>query len=573
MTGDVTTIHGLPLAARAGGERMYLLVIGDDLTHTVPLPLSGEVSIGRSSECDVRIDHPSISRRHALLRLGPEPAISDLGSANGVRVRDAIIERHRPEPLAYGEVALLGAITILVQRRSAPPRPARVRTLAYFEGRLEDECERGASVGRRFAVARIHAGPARDRSAVDEVLRGAFRPGDVIALYAPDEVVALLFDVDAEGAAGLTAAAAARLAPLCGEVRVGTALFPRDGRSPDALLAAAARPLQHLPATEHVGEDVIVRSPAVVQLYRTLVQVAAGRISVLLLGETGAGKEVVARALHRSSPRREGPFVRLNCAALSPTLLESELFGHEKGAFTGAMRAKPGLLETAVGGTVFLDEVGELPLDTQVKLLRVIEEREVLRVGGLQPRSIDVRFVAATNRDLDAAVARGAFREDLYFRLAGVTLVIPPLRDRPEELSPLAEAFVCEAAREIGVRAPALSEPALALMRQYGWPGNVRELRNVMERAVLLCGGGVVEPAHLPLDKMRVGAITAPAVAPAPPSGADAERERIVAALARCGGSQTRAAELLGISRRTLTKRLTRYDLPRPRKDGARSRE
>jgi len=385
------------------------------------------------------------------------------------------------------------------------------------------------------------------------------------------------------------------IAPARDLVRTGAASFPDDGRSADALLACAATRLHGGRDGDRREGDVVIRSPAMRELYQTLQRVAVGTISVLLLGETGVGKEVVAKALHGASRRRDAPFVRLNCAALSPSLLESELFGHEKGAFTGAARAKPGLIETADGGTVFLDEIGEIPLETQVKLLRVLEEREVLRVGGLQPRAIDVRFVAATNRDLEADVTRGDFRQDLFYRLNGVTLVIPPLRDRPEELVELAEMFIRRAAGDIGVPAPALSEPVRALMRRYPWPGNIRELRNMMERAVLLCTDGVIDLAAMPVDKMRAAvAPSSPEVTPetalAPgdltearataPKGlgdeglSDDERERarIADALARCGGSQTRAAALLGISRRTLTKRLTRYGLPRPRKDrGARS--
>ena len=302
-------------------------------------------------------------------------------------------------------------------------------------------------------------------------------------------------------------------------------------------------------------------------------------MNVLVLGETGVGKEIVAEQLHQLSPRADKPFLRLNCAALSESLLESELFGHEKGAFTGAVQAKPGLLETAQGGTVFLDEAGELPMSVQVKLLRVIEERQVLRVGGLKPRTIDVRFVAATNRELEAEVAAGRFRADLYYRLNGVAVVVPALRERICEIAPLARTFLERASRLAGRRVPDISPDALALLEGYRWPGNVRELRNFVERAALLCRDGSIRPEHLPLDKMSatVVARAEPASRPDatetadPPPGVrreteDIERRRILEALDQSGGNQTRAAEILEMPLRTLVRRLVAYGVTRPRK-------
>jgi two-component system response regulator AtoC len=296
---------------------------------------------------------------------------------------------------------------------------------------------------------------------------------------------------------------------------------------------------------------------------------AAGTINVLITGETGVGKELLAEAVHRASPRREGPYVCLNCAALSETLLESELFGHERGAFTGAVQAKPGLLETAASGTLFLDEVGELPIATQAKLLRVIETREVTRLGSVRPRRIDVRFVAATNRELEAEITRGAFRQDLYFRLNGITLTIPPLRVRVGEIRQLADTFVRQICRDLGRPPPIVPSPIIALLESYAWPGNIRELKNMVERAVLLCAGPVIGQEHLPLDKL----IHSPAMnGTAPPRyeteeiAAPTERERIMAALAACAGNQSRAARLLGMPRRTFVSKLDTYQLPRPKK-------
>ncbi|MFO0715226.1 MAG: sigma-54 dependent transcriptional regulator [Sandaracinus sp.] len=338
------------------------------------------------------------------------------------------------------------------------------------------------------------------------------------------------------------------------------------------------------PVALEVASGALVVDRAMRDLYSEAQRVAQGDISVLVLGETGAGKELLAHEVHAASPRAAKPFIAFNCAALSETLLESELFGHEKGSFTGAGQAQPGLLEAAHGGTVFLDEVGDVPLATQVKLLRVLEEKKVMRVGSRNARPVDIRIVSATNRDLEEEVRNGSFRADLYYRLSGVTLSIPPLRDRHAEIVPLAMRFLQAAAKSNGRRRPELTPGAIELLQRYPWPGNVRELRNVMERACLLCGEEKLEPSHLPTRVTETARASAPPPVPIPPgepaSALDAtkaaleaemkrvERQRIIDAIAKCAGNQTQAASLLGISRRTLVSRLSELDLPRPRKRG-----
>jgi DNA-binding NtrC family response regulator len=319
------------------------------------------------------------------------------------------------------------------------------------------------------------------------------------------------------------------------------------------------------PAAAAAASGIVVRDPAMDRVYEMVDLAGRSKLSVILLGETGAGKEVIASRLHAVSPRSGGPFVKLNCASLVESLLEAELFGYERGAFTGAVQAKAGLIESADGGTVFLDEVGEMPLTTQAKLLRVLESGQVMRVGGLRPRDVDVRYVAATHRDLGKMVARGKFREDLLFRLDGLSIRIPPLRERTSEIGPLAERFIEQACRESERPPLALSDDALRVLLAHPWPGNVRELKNVIARSIVLCRSSAIGPEDLVLESARAGSVRGGSRAE--PAEADAsERDRIVAALAEAGGNQTRAAKILGISRRTLIYRLDELGLPRPRK-------
>jgi two-component system response regulator AtoC len=451
---------------------------------------SARVTVGRAKTCDIVIDHPSVSREHAVFYGGDPAEVEDLGSTNGTLVGGAPLGRGARVPVERGQVVGVGAAVIVV--RSALPSSKTPAAAAL----------------RKRAVSSVEA------------------------------------------------------------------------------------------------PQVIVADDSMRELHRIVDLVAKGELSVILLGETGTGKDVIADAIHRRSARAAEPYVRLNCAALPDALLESELFGYERGAFTGAMQAKQGLMEVADGGTLFLDEIGELPLAMQAKLLRVLENREITRVGGLRSRSIDLRIVCATNRDLAALVRSGAFRQDLYFRLNGITLVIPPLRARRAEIVPLARALIVDACRVAGRPPLAFSENALRALEEHPWPGNVRELRNAIDRAVTLCTGEIVDVHHLtppesvfedptpsapsppdrattPFLPSRVASSSAPPAptTPMPPAPAgmglydDArraaqslERRRIAEAMERCGGNQTRAAELLQISRRTLVARLTEYGFARPLK-------
>jgi two-component system response regulator AtoC len=294
-------------------------------------------------------------------------------------------------------------------------------------------------------------------------------------------------------------------------------------------------------------------------------RVACSRLSVLIIGESGAGKEVLARRLHERSPRAAGPLVAVNAAAVCESLLESELFGYERGAFTGAVNAKAGVIESADGGTLFLDEVAEMSLSAQAKLLRVLETKVVTRVGSVRARRIDVRFVAATNQDLTAAIAAGKFREDLWFRLNGIELNVAPLRERRVEILPAARQFLRELAARDHLPPAIITEAAERALLDHDWPGNFRELRNVVERAAVICDERRIEPADLLLPARANVDDLDDVDAPAPGAPVEKERQQIIAALSMVAGNQTRAARALGMSRRTLITRLEVLGIARPR--------
>jgi two-component system response regulator HydG len=303
-------------------------------------------------------------------------------------------------------------------------------------------------------------------------------------------------------------------------------------------------------------DAIIGSSPAMQEVFNVIEQVAPSKASVLITGESGTGKELVAQAIHENSPRASAPFVKLHCAALAETILESELFGHEKGSFTGAAGRREGRFKQADGGTLFLDEIGEISPAIQVKLLRFLQERAFERVGGNETLKVDVRIIAATNRDLAAEVSAGRFREDLYYRLNVVNVEMPPLRARPSDLLPLANHFLQRFAKENGKRIEGFSEDAVERITGYRWPGNVRELENVIERAVVLCDGASLTAKHLPAG---VGAVPKGAVRIPGSTLAEIERHAILATLEACGGRTSSAAQMLDISVRKIQYKLHEY--------------
>lgn len=591
FTEDATvpTTHG----GDTGGAR--LLIFGEGEPTSFPLLEAGSYTIGRSLEADVYVKDPSLSRLHAVLSFDAAKGftIKDLGSSNGTTLRGARLPAQVEHAVAVGEPLELGRCTVLIQRGATLERPRRLWPHSYFELRLEDLAARARATGAPFSIlrARVHGGAAT--SAIEDVLISLLGTDDLVSAYAPLEYDLLLTSRSPQGADEAAAALRLGLGRVGAEVDIGVACFPRDGLEPGELIARVGAGVRARARVQSASpsERIITLDPAMRGLYALVDRIADSDISVLILGETGVGKEVLATAVHQRSRRRDEPFVALNCGAFTSELLESELFGHEKGAFTGAVKAKPGLLESARQGSVFLDEVGEMSLGTQVKLLRVLEERRLRRLGGLDTIPFAARVIAATNRDLEAAVKSGAFREDLYYRLNGFTMIIPPLRERKSEIAPLAASFAREMARREGSGASGeISPAARQALEQYAWPGNVRELKNVLERAVVLAGTETIDVRHLPMEKLSSSVVFAAPRSTAPLKRAepsperererererepaelkarlgDVERDAILAALEQCGGNQTRAAEMLGMSRKSLVRRLDQYDVPRPRK-------
>jgi len=351
-------------------------------------------------------------------------------------------------------------------------------------------------------------------------------------------------------------------------MRSGACDFLLKPFEPQALLAHINK--YELPAADD-GAGVVANDPASRELFAIAQRVAQTDATVLLTGESGVGKEVVARFIHRHSARQAGPFVAINCAAIPDSLLEATLFGYEKGAFTGAQQAQAGKFEQAQDGTLLLDEVTEMPMGLQAKLLRVLQEREVERVGGKKPVPLNIRIVATSNRDMAEAVAKGVFREDLYYRLNVFPIAIPALRQRPEDIVPIARHFVAEHGGRFGRTGMRLSSAAEAQLRAHTWPGNIRELENVIQRALIMASGPVIEPEALNLAPRPTEAASPPLAAEIPAPSAlpetekradnmkDLERDHILRTLAEVGGSRKKAIERLGISERTLRYKLQQY--------------
>jgi DNA-binding NtrC family response regulator len=463
--------------------------------------------------------------------------------------------------------------------------------------RLAEETARALRHGRSLSVVTIDLGVPGpfDREQLAAALRGALRLGDVVGWDGGAEILAILPET-AETAEIPARRLLRALAPFADSARAGFAMCPGDAFDPAALYAGSqsaaafagpggiARVRDAVSRWTLDGLAIVVADPAMKRLYALVERLARSDLPVLIVGESGAGKEIVASALHAWSPRNGARSIAINCAAIPEALLESELFGHERGAFSGAAAAKIGLLEAADGGTILLDEIGECPPAQQAKLLRVLETKRLTRLGAVTERPVDVRIVAATNRSLEDDVESGRFRRDLYFRLRAAVVQVPPLRERPLDVPVLARAFLAAACARLGRATPELVPATMILLARHAWPGNLRELKNTAEYVAATVDGATVEPRHLPEEMARsappwVAIAATGATAPrADPAAAprfrsiydeigELEKTRMLEGLAASGGARARAAEMIGMPLRTFVTKLKehRIDVPRSR--------
>jgi DNA-binding NtrC family response regulator/pSer/pThr/pTyr-binding forkhead associated (FHA) protein len=591
---DTTAISAEQLLCAQGAGNDYLVCIEGERSWTVRLPDSGDLIIGRDPQSGLVLADALVSRAHAqLLLVGDELRLVDRDSRHGTTVNGERLSA--PRRLRSGDVIGIGE-TVIVVRRAARLEPAQqLAERDELMRRLGEEAERALRDPRELVVAVLRrCGRGRiDAPAVMAALLHRLRSIDLVAPLGDGAFAVVMPELGGDEAQAMIAAALGA-EPWLAELAVGLAVAPFDGVDGDTLLsgawaaaeqAAAGRARWARDAVQEVtagGHRIQIADPAMVRIYELGRRLARSTLPVLVLGETGTGKELAAAMVHGFSPRAAGPFISVNCAAILESLAESELFGHARGAFTGAVTARAGHFEAAHGGTLFLDEIGELPLSIQAKLLRALETGEVQRVGEVAPRQIDLRIVAATNRDLEAEVEAGRFRRDLFFRLGAARLILPPLRDRPRDLACLAARFLDEQCRE--QRRPALSWSVAAAQALFAhrWPGNVRELFNAVQLALHLAPDDAIEIEvwHLPphVTQARSADGRARALAGAADGGEaqataeggaafrpisdevrELERRRMVEALRASGGVQNRAAELIAMPLRTFATKLRRY--------------
>jgi DNA-binding NtrC family response regulator len=603
----------------------YLVVVQGPW-QGVELALSpGEHVLGRDPECSLAIPDAVLSRRHVrFFAQGDDWVVEDLGSRNGTTLNDA---RVATQVLRPGDVVVAGRTTLryeagqssalagepgsstTIVAMATPDEPSAPGPGGFGAGggggpRLESLLGLSEALAEASGLEALGERVARwllvETGGKDAVLfrrRGsrllavaAYTPtgrGQARAVVLPPQAVKDVLDegrtilIERAGAkdaivpigvpAELVVATAVAGQPSPSELR----FLAMGGRLAAGFLAGQLR-LESLASraaapAEDEAEEPIAVGAAMRPVIDFVDRVAASDVTVLLLGESGTGKDVVARAIHHASPRARGPFVAINCAALPDSLVEAELFGHEKGAFTGALARRIGHFEAAHGGTLFLDEVAELSPGAQARLLRVLEDRQVQRLGASSSVAVDVRVIAATHQDLKQAVSARRFRQDLYFRLAVLVQPLPPLRERREDVEPLARRFLDRLRGRAGRPVEDFSPRALDALRAHAWPGNVRELRNAVERAVILGRTPLIEPADLPLDVTAAGA--AGAAGPdrstdaldtlsLPAPLAEVERRAVLAAMRATAGNKTQAARLLGVDRVTLYSRLKQYGAP-----------
>ena len=515
LSDEPTSIRNYEKDSPQGSGAFRLLIYYQGGTEVVELEPDRPLTIGRGATADVRLLDRSISREHARFWCENEQIwLEDLASTNGTWLHGSQIQRGLLSP---GEEVKLGEATVtafLLDQVNDDVGPHTLHGHDRFLRVLSEELFRGRRFGRNLGVVMVQAALRSDGqvSSWIERFRSLLRPIDHLALYAPGIVELLLPEMSLSDATLV----ARRIADK-GGLRCGVAGFPECEATADPLITTALHALQRssdgqpvvaaesrLAASQgslrevEAAETPVIASSAMQELYRSVGQFAQADVPVIICGETGAGKELIAKALHLRGPRKDKRLCSVNCGAIPRSLVESTLFGHERGAFTGADRTAAGLFEDADGGTVFLDEIGELPPEAQAALLRVLETKEIVRVGSSKPRRVNVRVIAATHRDLELMAKEGRFRNDLVYRLNAVVLQVPPLRERVDDIEPLASYFLSQANRANQRQVAGIEPDALQMLRAYQWPGNIRELRNVIERAVILANHEFITVDNLP---------------------------------------------------------------------------
>jgi len=513
--------------------RIALLIYHRDGVQVAPLVQGDSLIIGRARPSDVVISDNRLSAQHACVTWIEETIwLEDLQSTNGTWVDGLKIDRCEVQA---GAQLRFGATSASIHTSSEGAQATGLDSHDRFMSELAAEISRSREHRHELAVLMICShDPVKARAHVDgwiEEVRAQLRSYDRLALYSNQQLELLLPQLGLDKAAAL----ATKLAQSSMQLRCAVGVFPDHGGSAEALIELLRVALKQCSTAEPIHlagcaptsgrpsyappNPKLPLSPAMKEVYRLAERVASSTIPVLIRGETGSGKEVVARAIHERGKRSAGPMVCVNCGALPGQLVESTLFGHVRGAFTGATTTARGVFEAAAGGTVFLDEIGELPAAAQAALLRVLETKRITRVGSTEEIEIDVRVVAATHRELEAMVAEKSFREDLLFRLNAFTVEVPPLRDCQEDIARLARHFLEQANQSADVQVKGIDEGALAAMHAYHWPGNVRELRNAIERAVVLATDGVVTTDDLPRQLREAGTAVSEPKALTPQSG------------------------------------------------------
>jgi two-component system, NtrC family, response regulator AtoC len=570
--GDMT--NAMERTTLKGGEtvqhaRTTLVFYHRDGATVAQLDKGRSLVVGRSLPSDVEIPDPGLSRQHARFTWDDRGLwVEDLKSTNGTRKNGELVARTK---IAPGDEIAIGPVMVSVHIVSSVDEQLRgFDGHDRFVAAFADEITRAHTFQRPLSLLMVRSTGGKDGhvSRWASRLRTVLRPVDRVGIYGPAAVLVSLPEATPDAVQPLVATLGGGEPALTCRV----VSFPADGSSVDELIAALHVATRSERAAAQAAEPtaVVVKSAAMKQVMATVKRLTHSTVAVLIQGETGTGKEVIARAIHDGGPRRKQPLRCINCAAIPGMLIESVLFGHEQGAYTGADKAARGIFEQADGGTVLLDEVGELAAPAQAALLRVIETKRVTRIGGEKEIEVDVRVIAATHRDLEAMADAGRFRQDLLYRLNTVALRIPPLRERVDEIRPLAERFLKDARKQAGSDVRAIEPRALAALESYGWPGNVRELRNVIERAVVLAEGDTITLADL-TDRVRGGS-RAPAADPEPPEPGDEpgdykehvrryEAELILRALHKHNGNQTEAAKALGLPLRTLVHKIQTYGI------------